>query len=134
MAGLISSQLAPIEQPGIEVGTCRERKAGQRSSKGIKTQFQRGGFYCTLPMVSLPLRSGQNEHRQHVLIGRPAFGGLAPAQEAFQAQTHQSFLIKLRCKEEQTIPLVQRAFLLLRANTQSEHTVSKEAHILLTIQ
>jgi hypothetical protein len=84
MAGFISSERTPVEQPGVRIGAFRYGKAGCCTYKWLKTQFQRSRFDCTLPMVSLTLRSGQNEHRQHVLIGRPAFRTLAPAQKALQ--------------------------------------------------
>src|SRR6266487_3249979 len=135
MAGLISSERAQVEEPGIYRDAFRWRKAGQRTNKGIKARFQRSSLDRTVPVVALSLRSRKNEHRQHMLIGRPAFRALAPAQKTFQAHTHQPFIIKFRGEHEQAIPLVQHASLaLLCANTESDQAISKEAHPLFTIQ
>jgi len=69
-----------------------------------------------------------------VPIARPALGGLAPAHETLEPQTHQPFVIKFRCKEEQAKPLVHYVVLaLLCANTPSHHAISKEAHHLFAL-
>ena len=132
LAGERSYQYASVRQLSIQGLTCAlsiSEKTGKRTDKRVKSQLQGCGLDCALPVVTLSWRSRQDEHWQHMLIRRPAFGGLAPAQEAFQAQAHQPLIVQLRREDEEAIPLVQPAALpLLRANAQSDCTISKQAH------
>ena len=88
VTGMIGREGAPGEPPGILMRTLQLGKTGQRPSQRIKAQFQGGGLDSVLLVFALPGRGSQDQHWQHVLIGRQAFRRFAPAQEAFQAQTH----------------------------------------------
>ncbi|HEU0002486.1 MAG TPA: hypothetical protein VFQ36_16390 [Ktedonobacteraceae bacterium] len=59
-----------------------------------------------LPVLALAWRVRQDEYRRHVLIGRPAFGGLAPAQQAFQPQAHHPLVVQFGTDDEQAVPLI----------------------------
>ncbi len=131
----LGRERAPIEQPGIEVGTCRERNTGQRTSKRIKTQFPR----------QWPRQHAASDH---------AGAAVSPGSTLATCADRTASVRNTRASTKDVPPAVAsivphqvplkrgtghtsgpaRAMLLLRANTQSEHTVSKETHILLTIQ